>query len=137
VSSISDDVQERWFKFFCKEGIPHNKIIGISSEPTDALAMMVASTLFSKAIKRGEYVLMVNLSETYSPEPCKALFIYNITDHITVDRTMKLRDIVTKYLDTSTLFLIIGGIDAYSFFSDMLRHPVDYILHPINYFAES
>jgi len=132
IKTISNKSQKKWFTGLGTM-LPRGRIIGISSEPTDNLGMILASILLQKSIKRGEHSIMVNLAlakkqyDLYS-----SLFIHNITDKITLDRIIKLRDIISIHTNISTI-LVIGGIDAYSFFANILRHPVDYILHPSDY----
>lgn len=134
VKQIRSAVQEEWFAGLCKK-LPTNSIIGISSEPTDELAMRLASILFMKAIKRGEYVTIADSSSIIpNDDPLlKASFVFNITDKIDIGRILKIRDVLVKQGNTGTVLLIIGGVDSYSFFNEVLRHPVDIILHPTGY----
>lgn len=134
VKQIRSSTQEEWFEKL-SESLPDHSIIGISSEPTDELAMKVASILFMKSIKRGEYI---TISESSSIIPSddsllKASFVYNVTDKIDIGRIIKIRDVLVKQGNSGTVILVIGGIDAYSFFNEVLRHPVDIILHPVGF----
>lgn len=134
VKQIRSSTQEEWFEKLCEE-LPNNSIIGISSEPTDELAMKLASILFMKSIKRGEYVTISDSSSIIPNDDSllKASFVYNITDKIDIGRIIKIRDVLVKQGNSGTVILVIGGIDAYSFFNENLRHPIDIILHPTGY----
>lgn len=139
VRRISDKQQEKWMTKVIEKPLIYPYLMGISSSPTDAVAMEVAMNLFSKTLLQnpsnkiqfinvGHVKTFSKLFDTEGEKRSSMVVLHNILEDSTTGRVQMTRDLITLF-DETFVIVVVGTSDITAFFNRKIKHPVDTVLN--------
>ena len=130
VVRIPSKVQKDVYRGLCSLKKVEPYVIGISSCPSDFLALKTAGLVHYALLKNIPNLEWKWINSAYQvggkglkveTAPVELVVIYNVIPER--ERLYPVRDILNRY-PRSLRIVVIGGIDAVSYFDDYLRHPI-------------
>lgn len=129
VIRVSAKTQKQIFKaLLMNPGLKQPYIVGISSTPTDLMALEVAGYITQVMIKRGLSWTWINSATFASQTNSEFVVIHNVFSDVSAARLQQIRDIITAYPNAIRL-VVMGGMDSLHFFDKKLNMSLSGIMH--------